>query len=107
MDTRIPIIIKVISSNFQKPWKIEELAEIVNLSKSQFEELFRLEMQIPPLQFLKNLRFEKAKILLETTFLTIKEIGFSVGINDQSHFVRDFKKKYGLTPTEYRKSFNA
>ncbi len=105
MEKRISIITKAISLNFQKRWKTEELAEIVNLSKSRFEKLFKQELKISPMQFIKYLRLEKAKELLKTTHLTVKEIGFAVGINDQSHFVHDFKKKYGLTPTEYRKSF--
>jgi AraC-like DNA-binding protein len=104
-DKRISIIEEKISSNFQRRWKPEELAEIVNLSKSRFEKLFKQELKISPMQFIKHLRLEKAKELLKTTLLTVKEIGFAVGINDQSGFVRDFKKKYGLTPTEYRKSF--
>jgi transcriptional regulator GlxA family with amidase domain len=107
MDKRISAIVERISSNFQAGWKIDELAGIVNLSHSQFEELFKQEKQLSPIQFVKHLRFEKAKTLLETTFLTVKEISFAVGINDQSHFVRDFKLKYGLTPTAYRKSFDA
>jgi transcriptional regulator GlxA family with amidase domain len=106
MDKRISTIVEKVSSNFQECWKIDELAGIVNLSNSQFEELFKREKQLSPIQFVKHLRFEKAKSLLETTFLTVKEISFAVGINDQSHFVRDFKLKYGLTPTEYRKSFD-
>jgi AraC-like DNA-binding protein len=106
-DKRISIIEEKISSNFQKRWKMEELAEIVNLSKSRFEKLFKQELKISPMQFIKHLRLEKAKELLKTTLLTVKEIGFAVGINDQSGFVRDFKKKYGLTPTEYRKSFKS
>jgi AraC-like DNA-binding protein len=106
-DKRISIIEEKISSNFQKRWKTEELAGIVNLSKSRFEKLFKQELKISPMQFIKHLRHEKAKELLKTTLLTVKEIGFAVGINDQSGFVRDFKKKYGLTPTEYRKSFKS
>jgi transcriptional regulator GlxA family with amidase domain len=106
MDRRISTTVKEISSNVQKCWKINELSENVNLSTSQFEELFKRETQMPPLQFIKQLRFEKAKTLLETTFLTVKEVSFSVGIYDQSHFVRDFKQKYGLSPTEYRKKFD-
>jgi transcriptional regulator GlxA family with amidase domain len=105
MNKRISTIVKIISSNFQQSWKIEELAEIAELSKSRFEGLFKQELKISPMQFIKHLRFEKAKELLETTHLTVKEIGFAVGINDQSGFVRDFKKKYGLTPTEYRNKF--
>jgi transcriptional regulator GlxA family with amidase domain len=107
MDKRISTIVEKVSSNFQKSWKIDKLAEIVNLSSSQFEELFKQETQSSPIQYVKHLRFEKARLLLETTFLTIKEIGFEVGVNDQSHFVRDFKKKYDSTPTEYRKNFDA
>jgi len=42
-------------------------------------------------------------MLLETTFLSIKETMMAVGMTDASRFVRDFKKVSGHTPTEYRK----
>jgi len=48
------------------------------------------------------LRLEKACELLETKFDRVQEIGAAVGIYDQSYFVRLFKEKYNLTPTEYR-----
>ena len=50
---------------------------------------------------------ERAKYLLETGFLSIKEITYSVGLSDESHFVRDFKKAYGIAPTNYRMLFNS
>jgi AraC-like DNA-binding protein len=43
-----------------------------------------------------------AKVLLETTFLSVKEVAAKSGFNDLSHFVRDFKKMNGLTPTDHR-----
>lgn len=46
---------------------------------------------------------QDATTLLVTTFLSIKEIIAQVGFKDESHFVRDFKRIYGVTPTEYRK----
>jgi AraC-like DNA-binding protein len=49
---------------------------------------------------------ERAKYLLETSFLSVKEITYSVGLNDESHFARDFKKAYGVPPTNYRALFN-
>jgi AraC-like DNA-binding protein len=101
-DKRISTVKETISSNFHKSWKVEELAETINLSKSRFKELFKQKTQLSPIQFVRHLRFEKAKELLKTTNLTVKEIGFAVGIHDQSGFVRDFKKRYSLTPTEYR-----
>lgn len=59
-----------------------------------------------PIKYLKLLRMEKAKHLLETSFLSVKEITYRVGINDESHFVRDFKKTYGKAPTQYRSQVN-
>ena len=47
---------------------------------------------------------KEATVLLSTTFLSVKEIMVRVGFGDESHFVKDFKKIYGITPTEYRKS---
>ena len=45
---------------------------------------------------------QAAKELLETTFLSVKEIVALAGFNDESHFVRNFKKLYGVTPSEHR-----
>ena len=48
---------------------------------------------------------ERAKNLLESSFLSVKEIAFQVGLNDESHFVRDFKSTYGFSPALYRSHF--
>ena len=48
---------------------------------------------------------ERAKDLLESSFLSVKEIAFQVGLNDESHFVRDFKSTYGFSPALYRSQF--
>jgi AraC family transcriptional activator of mtrCDE len=106
MERRISLVKAKILSAPQNDWTTEELAKEINLCKSQFVQLFQKEIGISPIKYIRQLRFEKAKELLETTFLSVKEISFSVGFNDQSHFVRDFKKKYGLTPTEFRKSLS-
>jgi transcriptional regulator GlxA family with amidase domain len=103
MERRISLVKEKILSAPNNNWTTENLAKEVNLCKSQFEKLFYQEVKQSPIQYIRHLRFEKAKELLETTFLSIKEICIKVGFNDQSHFVRDFKKKYGKTPTEYRK----
>lgn len=104
MERRISLVKEKILSAPQNNWTIEELAQEINLCKSQFVQLFQKELGISPIKFIRQLRFEKARELLETTFLSVKEISVSVGFNDQSHFVRDFKEKYGKTPTEFRKS---
>jgi hypothetical protein len=48
---------------------------------------------------------ERAKNLLESSFLSVKEIAYRVGMNDESHFVRDFKATYGSSPSCYRTAF--
>jgi transcriptional regulator GlxA family with amidase domain len=50
----------------------------------------------------KLLRLEKAKYLIENSFLEVKEIAAAVGIGDVSHFVRDYKCFYGETPSQTR-----
>lgn len=59
------------------------------------------------MNYLRDLRLKKARQLLEESdsFSTIKEIRLAVGILNDSHFTRDFKKKYGLAPSEYRNDF--
>jgi two-component system response regulator YesN len=64
--------------------------------------LFKTETGATAMQYLKALRMEKARELLDTTYLSVKEVAVQVGLNDTSHFVRDFKKAFGQTPTQYR-----
>ena len=88
--------------NLHREITLTELAHTVNLSVWRLCHLFRSDVGMSPIKYLKLLRMEKAKHLLETSFLSVKEITYQVGINDDSHFVRDFKKTFGKAPTLYR-----
>lgn len=83
--------------------KIADVAHDCNLSLWHFSHLFTKQKQASPLQFYRAIKFNKAKDLLENSFLSIKQIMREIGINDKSHFSRDFKKIYGLSPKEYRR----
>lgn len=102
MDQRVQIIIALMHHDLRKKLSLDELADSVNLSRSRFQHLFKSETGYSPAQYLKTLRLEHARGLLETSLLSVKQILVSVGIPDKSHFERSFKKTYGLTPTEYR-----
>jgi two-component system response regulator YesN len=54
-------------------------------------------------QYQKRLRMQKARELLEESFLSIKEIMMETGIQDRNHFARTFRKMYGSTPSEHRR----
>lgn len=83
-------------------WDLATLATTVNLSPSRFRHLFKHETGSSPAQFLKDMRLRQAESLLRTTFLSVKQILKQVGLGSSAHFVRDFRKQYGTTPTAYR-----
>lgn len=84
---------------------LAELAQSVNLSVWRLSHIFKSDVGMPPIRYLRLLRMEKARYLLESSFLSVKEIAFQVGLNDESHFVRDFKSTYGYSPALYRAQF--
>lgn len=103
MDRRIELIISRLKKDPTASWDIPTLAVLVNLSPSRFRHLFKQETGMGPAQYLKDIRLIKAEKMLRTTFLSIKQILKQVGIGSNAHFVRDFRRKYGTTPTAYRR----
>jgi transcriptional regulator GlxA family with amidase domain len=106
MDQRVQKILQRMREGLDEDLSLDEFAQSVNLSVWRLCHIFRSDIGIPPIHYLRSLRMERAKHLLETTFLSIKEITHNVGLNDESHFVRDFKKVYGEPPTLYRRHFS-
>ena len=104
MDERILRVFESMKTDFDAESSLDELAEHLNLSPAYLRRMFKAEIGMPPNRYLKGIRMQRAKELLETSFLRIKEIMFRVGMSDESHFVRDFKRTYGQTPTQYRAS---
>ena len=80
------------------------MAETVNLSRWRLCHLFKESMGTSPERYLTQVRLEKARLLLETEFLTVKEVMNRVGMSDASYFARSFKAAYGVTPTQVQKS---
>ena len=105
VDERVRHIITLMEAYLHRNLNLNEMANHVNLSLWHLSHLFKSEVGMPPAQFLKCLRLNKAKELLETTFLNIKEIKNRVGIKDESHFARSFKKAFGLAPAQHRTCF--
>ena len=105
MDHRVKKVIALMEEYLHRGWPASRLARFVNISPSRLHQLFKDETGLPPGKYLHLLRMQQAKELLETSFLTIKEVMAKVGVADESHFVRDFKKVYGVTPAKYREQF--
>lgn len=102
MDQRIQLVTALMKEDICLNRSVTELARSVNLSPSRLRHLFKLEVGLSPAQYIKILRMQKAKELIESTFLNIKEIVNMVGIKDNTHFNKNFKHMYGLTPSQWR-----
>jgi two-component system response regulator YesN len=105
MDGRVQKAVALMKDSLHRELPLSEIAQSVNLSSWHLCHLFKSETGMSPTQYLKWLRMQWAKELLETTFLSVKEIRDKVGARDESHFVRNFKSFYGLSPMQYRISF--
>lgn len=102
MESRVYEALRLLTDDLSRGVSIEEVARSVNLSSSRFHHLFKAEVGISPARYRKQQRLLLARHLLETTFLSIKEIILRAGFKDRNHFSRDFKKVLGLAPSKYR-----
>jgi transcriptional regulator GlxA family with amidase domain len=101
MDQRVQAVLNLLGESISSTPTVKELAEAVNLSPSHLRRLFKVETGTPLNQYVKSLRLQKSKELMEHTFLNMKQIMFAVGVKDKSQFARDFKRLTGFTPTQY------
>lgn len=102
MDRRVQHVIVVMQNDLHAGPPLAELARAVNLSVSRLHHLFKVATGMSPARYRRLLLNEKARLLLQTSFLSVKQVRASLGIDDRSHFERDFKKLYGITPAQYR-----
>lgn len=108
MDSRVQHLIARLTANPHSAHAVDELAQAVNLSASHLRSLFKAQTGVSLVHYRATLRMQAAKALLEAeTFLNVKQVMTRVGVNDDSHFGRDFKKAYGLPPRRYRAHYFA
>lgn len=102
IDPRISWTVAHMQRHLADSMAITDLAARVNLSPSRFRALFTAQTGVGPAQYLQWLRLRRARLLLERTFLSVKEVMALVGYNDPSHFARDFRRLHGGSPTSFR-----
>ena len=71
------------------------------MSKMQLYRKLKTLTSLAGNEFIRSIRLQQAKILLETTSLNVSEIAYQVGFNDPAYFTRAFKKQYGRTPKSF------
>lgn len=97
-------VIAYIKENYMKELTLDQIAEEVHLSKAYLSFLFKQSEGQNLTDYIIQLRMEHAKELLSATLMRTYEIAQQVGYQDEKYFGRIFKKRYGITPSEYRNS---
>jgi AraC-like DNA-binding protein len=102
-DPRVNWIVDYLHREFSRPDAGRDLAARVNLSASRFRALFVAQTGMAPMRYLQHVRLRRARLLIERTFLSIKEVMALVGYNDPSHFAREFRREHGAPPSAFRR----
>ncbi len=101
---RMSGVLDYISAHFAEPVTIQKLAHVAGLSISQFDRRFRKAFGQTPSRFLIRYRLTRASQLLVQTDQTISRIAQETGFFDHSHFSREFRAMFGVSPGRYRKT---
>ena len=89
--------------NPQMKWNVDTMAAYVNMSRSYFQHLYREVFGVSCMTDVISGKIEKAKEILSETSCTVSQVAAMCGYDNEEHFMRQFKKLVGMTPTAYRK----
>ena len=99
---KIKEILTYMEQHYTEEISIEKIAEICHYSPSHFMKFFKNHMGTSFIKYLNDFRLIKARTRILTTEESILEIAGDCGFNNLSHFNRQYKKKYGITPSMTR-----
>ena len=100
---KMKVILKYIENNYAQKISVADAAEIAGFSESHFMRYFKETMGTSFVEYLKDYRLTMAARLLLASDTSILSISEDVGFENLSYFNRAFKKKYQVTPSQYRK----
>jgi len=101
--SEIGLVFDYIDGHYSEPLTLKQLADLIPISVSHLQRLFKTATGQPFTEYMQNLRIEKSCDLLLQTRLSIQEIAERVGYRDIKFFHSLFKKKTGMSPHQYRK----
>ena len=92
-------VVNYIHEHTNRSIQIQELTELANMSKTTFFNAFKQLMHVPPMQYIKSSKLQKAQVLLKQG-MTANEASFNVGYNSFSQFSREYKRFFGFPPSQ-------
>ncbi|WP_420388174.1 AraC family transcriptional regulator [Roseivirga sp.] len=102
---RLDDVFQFTLDHYQKPIRLDEVADIVHMNKAAFCRYFKQHTRKTYLNFLNEIRMQKAVELLRNSELSIAQVAYEVGFNNLSNFNRTYKLLRAKTPMQERMSF--
>ncbi len=100
---RIRGMLRYIQQNYAEELSVADIAASASISQSECLRCFRSIIGMPPIQYVKRFRVQRAAELLSSTSQKIADIGAQCGFLDTSYFTRCFREIKGMSPGEYRR----
>lgn len=104
-ETRIDSVLRYINQNLHNTITLTSLAEEFHMHPNHFVRFFKNHTGYTPVRYIRDKKLETAKRYLEASELYISEIMEKIGESDPAVFSKQFKKRYSLSPREYRKMY--
>ena len=95
-------MLQYIEAHLADTIEITDIAETAGISISECLRCFKHSIGTTPIQYVKQLRIQKAAELLTYTTLSITEVALECGFQEMSYFLKTFRQAHGCTPTEFR-----
>ena len=93
-----------ISTHIRQKLTVPTLAKQVDVSPSYLTALFHKNLQISPGEYIRRIKLQESKQMIRENSMTFTEIAAALQYSTVHHFSRQFKEKFGITPTEYARS---
>lgn len=104
---RINKVLSYIQDNIEKSFQLKELSAIGNFSEFHFHRIISSYLNEPLNSYIKRKQLEKSAQLLRFSKKSITDISYSIGYETLSSFSSAFKKKFGISPRNYKKKHNS
>ncbi|WP_042349575.1 AraC family transcriptional regulator [Bacillus massiliigorillae] len=106
IDSRLQHLFYFIDDHIEEKLTLYRLAKEVYISESHLSLLFRKNIKMSPIEYVRHVRLQKARELLLTTDLSLMAISEMIGFSSQTQLSRAFREMIGVSPMEYRKNGN-
>jgi AraC-like DNA-binding protein len=90
--------VRWITDHFNKPFRVEDVARSCGMSTSAFHRNFQAVTALSPIQFQKQIRLQKSRLLLLTGADDVATVAYRVGYDSASQFSREYRRQFGLPP---------